>query len=124
MAFANNFYTGLVGTLLVAPGLAGSMIMAFPVISEVIDEDAERHGYRREGIFFGMNGGITKLAFSFQGVLFASIMSAAGYVAGETVQTPSAVNGIRFLISGTSIIASFLIAFFMYKYPLGRPNQS
>jgi GPH family glycoside/pentoside/hexuronide:cation symporter len=123
MGIADNFYTGLVGTLLVAPGLAGSMIMPFPVISEVIDDDAKKHGFRREGLFFGMNGGITKLAFSAQGVLFASIMSAAGYVAGETVQPASAVAGIRFMISGTAILASLLIAFCMWKYPLGRESH-
>jgi GPH family glycoside/pentoside/hexuronide:cation symporter len=120
MALADNFYTGLVGTLLVSPGLAASMIMPFPVISEVIDDDASRHGVRREGIFFGMNGGITKLAFSVQGVLFASIMSAAGYVAGQTVQNAGAVNGIRFLIGGTTILACLIIAFCMWRYPLGR----
>ncbi|MFL7867738.1 MAG: MFS transporter [Anaerolineales bacterium] len=123
MGIANDFYTGLVGTLLVAPGLAGSMIMPFPVISEVIDDDAKKHGFRREGLFFGMNGGITKLAFSAQGVLFASVMSAAGYVAGETVQPASAVAGIRFMISGTAILASLLIAFCMWKYPLGRESH-
>lgn len=121
MALARDFYTGLIGTLLVSPGLGGSMIMPFPVISEVIDEDARKeHGYRREGIFFGMNGGITKLAFSAQGVLFASIMSAAGYVSGSAVQTVSAVNGIRILIGGTPILASLIIAYCMYRYPLGR----
>ncbi len=120
MALANNFYTGLAGTLLASPGLAGSMIMSFPVISEVIDDDARRHGYRREGIFFGMNGGITKLAFSAQGALFASIMSAAGYVAGETVQNAGAINGIRFLIGGTPILACLIIAFCIWRYPLGR----
>jgi GPH family glycoside/pentoside/hexuronide:cation symporter len=124
MGLANDFYTGLTGTLLVAPGLAGSMIMPFPVISEVIDDDAKKHGFRREGLFFGMNGGITKLAFSAQGVLFASIMSAAGYVAGEAVQTPGAIAGIRFLISGTSIIACLIIAVCMWKYPLGRDSHS
>jgi GPH family glycoside/pentoside/hexuronide:cation symporter len=121
MMLANSFYTGLVGTLLVSPGLAGSMIMPFPVIAEVIDDDAKKeHGYRREGIFFGMNGGITKLAFSAQGVLFASIMSAAGYVAGASVQTASAVWGIRFLIGGTAMIACLITAFCMWRYPLGR----
>ena len=124
MGFAHDFYTGLAGTLLVAPGLAGSMIMPFPVISEVIDDDAKRHGFRREGLFFGMNGGITKLAFSAQGVLFASIMSAAGYVAGESVQAASAVAGIRFMISGTAIIASLIIVFCMWKYPLGRDSHT
>jgi GPH family glycoside/pentoside/hexuronide:cation symporter len=124
MGLANDFYTGLTGTLLVAPGLAGSMIMPFPVISEVIDDDAKKHGFRREGLFFGMNGGITKLAFSAQGVLFASIMSSAGYVAGEAVQTPGAIAGIRFLISGTSIIACLIIVVCMWKYPLGRDSHS
>ena len=124
MGFANDFYTGLAGTLLVAPGLAGSMIMPFPVISEVIDDDAKKHGFRREGLFFGMNGGITKLAFSAQGVLFASIMSAAGYVAGEAVQSANAVAGIRFMISGTAIIASLIVAFCMWKYPLGRDSHT
>ena len=124
MMIAHDFYSGLLGTLLTAPGLAGSMIMPFPVISEVIDDDAKReHGYRREGIFFGMNGGITKLAFSAQGVLFASVMSAAGYMAGESVQSASAINGIRFMISGTTIIASLITAFCMWRYPLGRKSS-
>jgi GPH family glycoside/pentoside/hexuronide:cation symporter len=124
MGLANDFSTGITGTLLVAPGLAGSMILPFPVISEVIDDDARKeHGYRREGIFFGMNGGITKLAFSAQGVLFASIMSSAGYIAGETVQSASAVGGIRFLISGTAILASLITAFCMWRYPLGRESH-
>ena len=121
---AHDFTSGLIGTLLICPGLAGSMIMPFPVISEVIDDDAKREqGYRREGIFFGMNGGITKLAFSAQGVLFASIMSAAGYVAGQAVQSASAVNGIRFLIGGTPILASLIIIFCMWRYPLGRDSH-
>jgi len=124
MMIAKDFYSGLTGTLLVAPGLAGSMILPFPVISEVIDDDAKKeHGYRREGIFFGMNGGITKLAFSAQGVLFASVMSAAGYIAGQTVQTASAVNGIRFMIGGTTIIAALITAFCMWHYPLGRESH-
>jgi GPH family glycoside/pentoside/hexuronide:cation symporter len=123
MGLAKDFYSGLLGTLFVAPGLAASMILPFPLISEVIDDDAQRHGYRREGIFFGMNGGITKLAFSIQGVLFAAIMSTAGFIAGETVQTISAVNGIRFLISGTTILACFVIILCMYFYPLGRDQK-
>ena len=123
MGLATDFYSGLVGTLLVAPGLAGSMIMPFPVISEVIDDDAAKHGFRREGLFMGMNGGITKLAFSAQGVLFASVMSYSGYMAGEAIQTAGAVDGIRFMISGTAIIASLVIAACMWQYPLGRSTE-
>ncbi|MGQ9467187.1 MAG: MFS transporter [Anaerolineae bacterium] len=124
ITFAHNFYLGLLGTVLAAPGLAGSMIMPFPVLSEIVDDDAAHHGYRREGIFFGMNAGIIKLAFSAQGMLFAAVMSAAGYVAGSDVQTASAVWGIRCLIGITPIIACLIIAWCMYKYPLGRTRAA
>ncbi len=120
MMLATDFLTGLIGTLLAVPGLAGSMLMPFPLIAEVIDDDAARHGARREGIFFGMNGGITKLAFSAQGVLFATVLSLAGYVAGSDFQTESAIWGIRFLIGGTTIIAALVIVVCMWKYPLQR----
>jgi glycoside/pentoside/hexuronide:cation symporter, GPH family len=121
MMIANDFWTGLMGTLLTAPGLAGSMIMPFPVISEVIDDDARKeHGYRREGIFFGMNAGISKLAFPIQGVLFAGVLSLAGYAEGQSEQSAAAVGGIRFLIGGTTMLACLVIAYCMYRYPLGR----
>jgi GPH family glycoside/pentoside/hexuronide:cation symporter len=47
-------------------------------------------------------------------------MSAAGYVAGEAVQSAGAVNGIRFMIGGTTMIATLITAFCMWRYPLGR----
>jgi GPH family glycoside/pentoside/hexuronide:cation symporter len=53
-------------------------------------------------------------------VLFAAVMSAAGYIAGSDVQPASAVWGVRFLIGITPIIACLIIAYCMYRYPLGR----
>lgn len=121
MTFARDFYTGLLGTMLVIPGLANSMIMPFPVISEIIDEDAKlEHGFRREGLFFGMNGGIVKLAFSAQGIIFAIVTAMTGFAEGSPVQTESAIWGIRFLIGVTPAIAALLVWFCMWKYPLGR----
>ena len=121
MTFATDFYSGLAGTLLIIPGLANSLIMPFPIISEIIDYDAKlEHGFRREGLFFGMNGGIVKLAFSAQGILFAIVTAVTGFAEGSPVQTESAIWGIRFLIGITPSIAALLIAFCMWKYPLGR----
>lgn len=125
MTFANNFYTGLLGTMLIIPGLANSMIMPFPVISEIIDEDAKmEHGFRREGLFFGMNGGIVKLAFSAQGILFALVTAVTGFSEGSDVQSASAIWGIRFLIGITPIIAALLIVWCMSNYPLGRDTHA
>lgn len=125
MTVANDFYTGLLGTMLTIPGLANSMIMPFPVISEIIDEDAtQEHGFRREGLFFGMNSGIIKLAFSAQGLLFALVTAVTGFNEGSDVQSQSAVWGIRFLIGVTPAIAALIIAWCMSQYPLGRETHS
>lgn len=124
MTFARDFYSGLLGTMLAIPGLANSMIMPFPVISEIIDDDArQEHGFRREGLFFGMNGGIVKLAFSAQGLLFALVTLATGFAEGSDVQTETAIWGIRFLIGITPAIAALVVAFCMWKYPLGRETH-
>jgi len=124
MIFANNFYTGLIGTVLIVPGLAGYMIMPLPMLAEIIDDDARKHGLRREGIFFGMNGGIVKAAFSMQGLLFATVLSVAGYVSGQAVQSGSAIWGIRFLIGVTPILSIIVSHWMLWKYPLGREHKS
>ena len=125
MAFARDFYTGLLGTMLTIPGLANSMIMPFPVISEIIDEDSrQEHGFRREGLFFGMNSGIIKLAFFAQGILFALVTAVTGFQSGSDVQRGSAVWGIRFLIGITPAIAALIVAWCMAHYPLGRETHS
>jgi GPH family glycoside/pentoside/hexuronide:cation symporter len=125
MTLANNFYTGLLGTMLTIPGLANSMIMPFPVISEIIDDDAKQeHGFRREGLFFGMNSGIIKLAFTVQGLLFALVTGVTGFNEGSDVQSASAIWGIRFLIGVTPAIAALIIAWCMSNYPLGRETHA
>jgi glycoside/pentoside/hexuronide:cation symporter, GPH family len=125
MTFADDFFTGLLGTMLTIPGLANSMIMPFPVISEIIDDDARQgHGFRREGLFFGMNGGIIKLAFSAQGILFALVTAVTGFMEGSDVQSVSAVWGIRFLIGITPAIAALIVVWCMAHYPLGRVAQA
>jgi glycoside/pentoside/hexuronide:cation symporter, GPH family len=124
MTFAHDFYTGLLGTLLIVPGMAVYQLLPLPMISEVIDEDAQKHGYRREGIFLGMNGGIIKAAFSLQGLLFAIVFSISGYVAGSAVQSQGAIWGIRFLIGITPIISIIISTLLLLKFPLGREHEN
>jgi GPH family glycoside/pentoside/hexuronide:cation symporter len=115
---ANDFYTGLIGTTLIAPGLSGFMMLPIVMLTDVIDDDASKVGERREGIFFGINGGIVKLAFSFQGILYSIVFTISGYVAGAEVQSASAVWGIRFMMGASPILAILLGAWALRKYPL------
>jgi GPH family glycoside/pentoside/hexuronide:cation symporter len=124
---ADSFYVGLLGTTLITPGLAGMMMLPIVMLTEVIDDDAQRVGQRREGIFFGMSAGLIKIAFSFQGILYSIVFTVSGYVAGADVQTESAVWGIRFLMGASPIIACVLGALALRYYPIhfkGRKSAS
>ncbi|MBN1660280.1 MAG: MFS transporter [Anaerolineae bacterium] len=120
---ANDFYTGLVGTTLIAPGLAGFMMLPIVMLTDVIDHDARQVGERREGIFFGINGGIVKLAFSFQGILYSIVFTITGFVAGADVQSASAVWGIRFMMGGSPILALLLGIWALRNYPLRHADK-
>jgi GPH family glycoside/pentoside/hexuronide:cation symporter len=115
---AKDFYTGLLGTTLISPGLAGLMVLWVVGLTEVIDDDARRVGQRREGIFFGIAGGIVKLAFYIQAIVNVIVFPLTGYVAGVEAQAPSAVWGIRFLMGGFPILVVLIGALALYFYPI------
>lgn len=120
--FADRFSIGLVGTTLIAPGLAGLMMLPHVLLAEVIDADVRRVGLRREGIFFGINGAVVKLAFSVQGVLFAVVFWLSGFVEKAPVQPPSAVLGLRFMMAGAPILAAAMsiVALVLCDHDLAR----
>jgi len=127
MFLANDFYIGLLGTTLITPGLAGFMMLPIVLLSDVIDYDARVVGKHREGIYFGINGAIVKLAFSFQGFLFALSLDSAGYDPRLATQPDDAVNVIRFLMALSPVIACVLGAIFLYFFRIpdeGRPTMA
>lgn len=117
---AKDFATGLLGTALVAPGLAGFMMLFIVQLSEITDYDARLTGQYREGAYLGIVGLLMRLAFSIQAILFALLLEPSGYVASAAVQPQSAVNAIRFLIGGGPMIACLLGAAFLYFLRIPR----
>jgi GPH family glycoside/pentoside/hexuronide:cation symporter len=118
IALAGDFYTGLLGTTLIAPGLSGFMMLPIVMLTDVIADDVSRTGERREGIFFGINGGIVKLAFSFQGILYSLVFTLTRYDADLAVQPSSAVWGFRFMMGLSPILALLVGAWALTRYPL------
>lgn len=114
MYIAESYTVALFGAILLAPGLAGLMMLPHVLLAEVIDSDAERVGQRREGIFFGINGAAVKLAFSIQGVLFGLVFEITGFVPKAAVQSEAAVAGIRFLLAIAPIFAVILSIVALY----------
>lgn len=83
-----------------------------------VDEDEINHGYRREGMFLGMNALFTKPAASIAPIMATLVLVSFGYVQGSDIQTPLALLGIKilFLLIPTIVTAIGLMVFYFYPY--------
>ena len=94
-----------------------------PLIADITDEDEVLNGARREGMFFGMNGLVIRLAFVIQGILTAVVFTLTGYVnpsAGVLypAQPDAALFGMRLLTGGVPAVALVLAFLLLGGYTL------
>jgi GPH family glycoside/pentoside/hexuronide:cation symporter len=66
-----------------------------PLLGAIIDEDEERTGIRKAGLFNGMNALLTIPVSGIQAAIFTSILSAYKFVAGSEEQSAQAIQGIK-----------------------------
>lgn len=97
-------------------GLSGLLLIVDVLISEVIDEDFEMNGKRREGIFFGFNVLFIRIAILLQAISLYAVTTLTGFDKDADVQTELGNQGIKIqmflfpilaLISGVIVIKKF-----------------
>lgn len=93
--FVRDFLEATLVMGLLGVGLGGLWLLPDLLIADIIDEDELQTGVRREGLYFGMNGLLIRLAFTLQGLIFSAVFSISGYEPW----------GLRFLIAGVPILA-------------------
>ncbi len=116
--FAWDFLSAIAGTILLVLGLPGLLMLSDLLVADVIDEDELAIGHRREGLYFGMNGAIIRLAYALQAILIATLPTWTGYSPNLDVQPEAAVWGFRFLMAGAPLIALFVTVAALRRYPL------
>jgi GPH family glycoside/pentoside/hexuronide:cation symporter len=113
--FAPNIVWALTGAILLGIGLAGFLVLADVLISEVIDQDAHQQGRRREGIFYGINGFILRLGVSIQALLLYIVLHFSGYYANPMgLAPPLARIGFR-VLAGIVPLLLLLGAWFLIR---------
>ncbi len=92
------------------------MSMYRPIVCEVIDMDEQRVGTRREAIYFGVEGLLTKFADGISALLAPAIM-----LLGFALLPPPFGYVLPFAGAGIFMILAYLV---FSKYPLGpRPKK-
>lgn len=103
--FVQDFLGAVLAMGFLGVGLAGLFMLPDLLLSDIIDEDELKTRVRREGLYFGMNGLLIRLAFTLQGLLTGTVLSATGYQADSPGQPPEALWGLRLLIAGVPMFA-------------------
>jgi GPH family glycoside/pentoside/hexuronide:cation symporter len=103
----------------VGVGVGGLLQLLEVVLAQIIDEDATRTGYRREGAYFGVNGFVVRGSVVLQAVVAAAVLTASGFDASLGDAQPEAVDGgIRVMVAVVPLVFAALAWLCFWLYPI------
>lgn len=116
--FTANYWVMILFYSCVLCGSGAHWMLLNTIVGDIADEDQLKTGFRREGMFFGINALVSTPAQSVIVFIFTQIITIYGYNGMLDQQTAETIQGIRF---GVGILPfCFLILGFimLYFYPL------
>jgi len=119
--FATGLGTGIAAGIVVGFGLAGFLVTPPVVTGQIIDQDYEQTGSRREGVYTAVGGFITRSSGLISALAFWIVGMIFGYVSGEN-PGPDPESTFRYLISVVPLCllaVSMIISFFLPRLPVG-----
>ena len=101
LTFVDGFASAILAYIVMYVFSSTVMIPQGPMLGAIIDEDEQRTGHRKAGMFNGLSALLTIPVSGIQASLFMGIISAFGFQAGTKVQSAQALLGIRL---GTGVL--------------------
>lgn len=95
LSFVTNFYQAIAAYIIMYVFAQAVSIANGPMLGAIIDDDEQRTGIRKAGMFNGLNALLTIPVSGIQASLFMSMISYYGFQAGTKLQTSHALTGIR-----------------------------
>ena len=120
--------TAYICAFLCGPGIATAAVIPWSMLPDVIEQEQQRTGERREGSYYAFASFFQKLGTGLALWGIGMALSASGYVTPSAdvqypVQPQSTLATIRFII-GPGTIALLLISLpFAWRYPISRESH-
>lgn len=118
------FVTDVTGTLIttaaVGMALGGVMILPDILLSDVIDEDEQKTGKRREGMYYGIQGLLIRSSIFLVSATITVTLYLTGFDADLSpgAQPAAVATGIRWMTAVGPILGCLIAIVFMWFYPL------
>lgn len=122
LLWVESFWATTIVSVVMGISFGGLFLLPTVFIAEITDADELATGTRREGMYFGMNALLVRLAFMLQGLTMAMILNLTGYDASAEAQSAQAIWGIRLLIALVPIVAIGIGLVALRAYPLHGPR--
>ena len=97
MYFVNSLVTAVVAMSFFGFGIAGAFATIDVVGARILDDDAQRHGVRREGFFSSVGGVLNRLSGLFGALAFLLVYTIFAFESGES-PGPNPAAAARFLL--------------------------
>ena len=93
--FTQSFWQVMLAYWVIIVGSQFSNLSLSPMLGAVIDEDEQKTGVRKAGLFTGLNALITIPIAGIHTAIFTSLIAFYGFVSGAAEQSARALEGIR-----------------------------
>jgi Na+/melibiose symporter and related transporters len=104
------FYQGVFCVGLIGIPLAAFFVLPYAILADITDYDEQRTGYRREAMYFGMQGLVVKGALGLSSLVLTTMLETFGY----STEHPLGVV----LCGPVAAVFMFISLLFFWKYPL------
>jgi GPH family glycoside/pentoside/hexuronide:cation symporter len=121
--FARDFWQVLAGYCVLIVSAQVGVLIINPMLGAIIDEDEERTGVRKAGLFTGLNALLTIPNSGIQAAIFTSLIGQFGFASGAAEQSARALEGIRLGAGIVPCVFVLLSAIPMLFSPIGLARE-
>ena len=105
-------------------GIGSLFTIMMSMTADVIDLDELNTGLRREGQLGAIYWWMVKVGFAFAGGLAGLFMWLVGFDSEASVQTDSAITGLRLIFSGFPMVGTLLAMWIMSRYSVDEKKAN
>ncbi|MDF7824514.1 MFS transporter [Pontiellaceae bacterium B12227] len=113
-----NPYLEIISFCTIAPGVAFIWIILPSMLADICDVDELQTGLRREGMYGAVYGWLLKIGVTIGLSLSGFVLTIAGIVPSQEIQSPEAIRTLRILFSLVPFTFTLAAALLMARYPL------
>ena len=121
--FISGFWQAVIAYIIMYVFTSMVGIAHGPTLGAIIDEDEQRTGLRKAGLYNGLNALLTIPVSGIQAAIFTAILSSYQFVAGSEEQSLRAIQGIKLGAGLIPFIFTLVGVIPMFFFPINKKRE-